>query len=114
MVADKLQRTTNISLIFIVSEDLMDTATKSKFLQDKKGNKKLNDHLIEVGILDVDLHVCGPSIPRKINVEVRILDVDLHGSSFPRKTNVERNDILKQCCSGWVPVFADQDLMTCW
>uniref|UniRef100_A0A6J0UW27 Cytosolic Fe-S cluster assembly factor NUBP2 isoform X2 n=1 Tax=Pogona vitticeps TaxID=103695 RepID=A0A6J0UW27_9SAUR len=40
----------------------------------------------KVGILDVDL--CGPSIPRMLNVQ----DCDVH-----------------QCDSGWVPVFVDQD-----
>ncbi|KAM3826676.1 cytosolic Fe-S cluster assembly factor NUBP2 isoform 1-T1 [Vipera latastei] len=40
----------------------------------------------KVGILDVDL--CGPSIPRMLNVQ----DRDVH-----------------QCDSGWVPVFVDQD-----
>ncbi|XP_054849120.1 cytosolic Fe-S cluster assembly factor NUBP2 [Eublepharis macularius] len=40
----------------------------------------------KVGILDVDL--CGPSIPRMLNVQER----DVH-----------------QCDSGWVPVFVDQD-----
>ncbi|KAJ7340184.1 Nucleotide-binding protein 2 [Desmophyllum pertusum] len=40
--------------------------------------------------------------------KVGILDVDLCGPSIPRMMNVEGNDI-HQCSAGWVPVYTDKD-----
>ncbi|XP_068673577.1 cytosolic Fe-S cluster assembly factor NUBP2 homolog [Montipora foliosa] len=40
--------------------------------------------------------------------KVGILDVDLCGPSIPRMMNVEGNDV-HQCSAGWVPVYTDKD-----
>jgi len=40
--------------------------------------------------------------------KVGILDVDLCGPSIPRMMNVEGKDI-QQCSAGWVPVYTDKD-----
>ncbi|XP_078346703.1 cytosolic Fe-S cluster assembly factor NUBP2 homolog [Oculina patagonica] len=40
--------------------------------------------------------------------KVGILDVDLCGPSIPRMMNVEGKDI-HQCSAGWVPVYTDKD-----
>ena len=48
------------------------------------------------------IQVCGPS-PL---CQVGILDVDLCGPSIPRMLNVGRPEV-HQCDSGWVPVYTD-------
>ncbi|CAH3014326.1 unnamed protein product [Porites evermanni] len=40
--------------------------------------------------------------------KVGILDVDLCGPSIPRMMNVEEKDV-HQCSAGWVPVYTDKD-----
>jgi len=40
--------------------------------------------------------------------KVGILDVDLCGPIIPRMMNVEGKDI-HQCSAGWVPVYTDKD-----
>lgn len=40
--------------------------------------------------------------------QVGILDVDLCGPSIPRMLNVGRPDV-HQCDSGWVPVYTDAE-----
>ncbi|XP_072044406.1 cytosolic Fe-S cluster assembly factor NUBP2 homolog isoform X2 [Amphiura filiformis] len=45
---------------------------------------------------------------KQAGLKVGILDVDLCGPSIPRMLNVEGNDV-HQCAQGWVPVYADKD-----
>ncbi|XP_060116459.1 cytosolic Fe-S cluster assembly factor NUBP2 isoform X1 [Heteronotia binoei] len=45
---------------------------------------------------------------RHVGKKVGILDVDLCGPSIPRMLNVQDRGV-HQCDSGWVPVFVDQD-----
>lgn len=40
--------------------------------------------------------------------QVGILDVDLCGPSIPRMLNVNRSDV-HQCDAGWVPVYTDTE-----
>ncbi|XP_076007903.1 cytosolic Fe-S cluster assembly factor nubp2 [Genypterus blacodes] len=45
---------------------------------------------------------------RHAGKRVGILDVDLCGPSIPRMLNIKRNDV-HQCDSGWVPVYTDAE-----
>ncbi|PIO28986.1 Cytosolic Fe-S cluster assembly factor nubp2 [Aquarana catesbeiana] len=45
---------------------------------------------------------------RHVGKKVGILDVDLCGPSIPRMLNVHNKDV-HQCEGGWVPVFVDQE-----
>uniref|UniRef100_T1JID6 Cytosolic Fe-S cluster assembly factor NUBP2 homolog n=1 Tax=Strigamia maritima TaxID=126957 RepID=T1JID6_STRMM len=40
--------------------------------------------------------------------KIGILDVDLCGPSIPRMLNLEKKDV-HQCAQGWVPVYADEE-----
>ncbi|XP_078096898.1 cytosolic Fe-S cluster assembly factor nubp2 [Mustelus asterias] len=49
---------------------------------------------------------------RNAGKRVGILDVDLCGPSIPRMLNV-LNSAVHQCDAGWVPVYVDKDKMMC-
>ncbi|XP_038064234.1 cytosolic Fe-S cluster assembly factor NUBP2-like [Patiria miniata] len=45
---------------------------------------------------------------RQNGLKVGVLDIDLCGPSIPRMLNVQGNDV-HQCAQGWVPVYADNE-----